>query len=640
MGCRVKLPFTLLLASMALSHAANPPITLGAPGTGIFLLTDDNRLASVCDTLPSQASPPISAINLAVGDVLVAIDVRPLNQELYGLARNGTTGTFQLYHLSPATGVATAVGPANTLSDSSGAPLPTAASRFGMDFSPVADRLRVVTSSGLNFRINPNTGGCVDGDAGSPGTNPDTAINGGTSTLDEIAYTNNVPYSASTTLYSIDAATDAIYLQSNPNGGLQTSQVLVTMNGGIPVNFSAARGFDLAAPSPAGPASGTAYVVLTLGATTGLYRIDLTTGAATLVGTPTGFNVRGLAVRTQIPTAIALNATGANLIRFRTDNPGTASTVATSLGGGETLVAIDFRPSTGQLYGLGINSAANTGSLYIMDAASGGATLVGAASGQVLFVDGAGNPVDLPDPATVGYGFDFNPQTDRVRVVTGSGLNFRINPITGAPIDADALTPGINTDFPINGGSTGATATAYTNSYAGALPTTQYTLDPVSNFLRIQNPPNNGTQTSGVPVTVNGSLLDFTEAAGFDITGEGGTNLLANVPATGHGWAALTVGGVARLYRIDLASGVAVPQGQIGTGAPLAGLAVAAEDGKGFAPLSWTSIPNASYRIETSPNLANWQPYPGAVIANGVFTTVPVPVYDGESRRFWRVVTP
>ena len=98
--------------------------------------------------------------------------------------------------------------------------------------------------------------------------------------------------------------------------------------------------------------------------------------------------------------------------------------------------------------------------------------------------------VDFPDPATSGYGIDFNPTVDRLRVVTSTGLNFRVNPITGLPATA---TPYGN----INGsGVTGVSATAYTNSYTQALTggvTTLYTLDAASNSLYIQTPPNNGT---------------------------------------------------------------------------------------------------------------------------------------------------
>src|SRR5205085_8243206 len=99
--------------------------------------------------------------------------------------------------------------------------------------------------------------------------------------------------------------------------------------------------------------------------------------------------------------------------------------------------------------------------------------------------------IDLP-AASAGYGFDFNPTVDRIRVTTGTGLNFRINPSTGAAVDADATNTGTQTDPNINGlptGSTGVTGAAYTNSFAqsGTTATTLYTLDADSNMLFIQN---------------------------------------------------------------------------------------------------------------------------------------------------------
>jgi hypothetical protein len=633
----VKLLFTSLLGVLPLATAvAAPPISFGKTGTGLFLLTDDNRLSSVCDTLATAPSPPVSITGLVDNDVLVAIDVRPRTQQLYGLARNSVTGTFQFYHLSPVTGLATAVGPANALADSSGNPLSTSASRFDFDFSPVADRARVVTSSGLNFRINPTTGACVDGNAGAPGTNPDSAINGATTTVDGVAYTNNVPGTAATTLYTLDSTSDAIYLQNPPNNGTQVSPVFLTLSG-IGVNFTATLGFDVA-PGVDAAASGTAYAALSGIGIGGLYRIDLSSGAATPLGVPAGFNIRSLAVRTQIPVAIGLDTAGANLIRFRLDSPGTTNSVAVSgLTGGETLVGIDIRPATGQIYGLGIHAAANTGSLYLIDPQGGSATVVGT-PGQIAFTNGGGAPIDLPDMLSSGYGVNFSPTADRLRVTCGTGLNFRVNPNTGAPIDGDAVAIGVNTDAAINGGN--VATTAYTNAYAQTLVATQYTLDATANRLRIQTPPNNGTQTAGVPVTVNGAPLDFATTAGFDITAEGGGTLVSNTPAKGHGWAALMVGGVTSLYQIDLASGIATPRGQIGSGAALAGLTVAAEDGAGFAPLGWTSITNTTYRIETTASLDSWRFHPGNVMANGAFTTAPVPIYDGEPRRFWRVIAP
>src|SRR5262245_41678570 len=69
----------------------------------------------------------------------------------------------------------------------------------------------------------------------------------------------------------------------------------------------------------------------------------------------------------------------------------------------EKLVDIDVRPQNGLLYGLGVNATTDTGTLYLINPQNGTATPIGAA-GQIALVDGVGNPIDFPDPATVGYG--------------------------------------------------------------------------------------------------------------------------------------------------------------------------------------------------------------------------------------------
>ncbi len=357
--------------------------------------------------------------------------------------------------------------------------------------------------------------------------------------------------------------------------------------GGSTLDFSAVNGFDI----PAGvnvttanaAATGQALAVLTVGGVTGLYSINLATGAATQIGTVGNGTapVQGFAVQNQASagTPIVALTTAGSLLRFSSNSPGTVTTVAiTGITAGETLVGIDYRPATGQLFGLGINAAADTGTLYILDPQSGAATVVGAA-GSIAFVNAAGMAVDLPAD---GYGIDFNPTVDRIRVVTNTGLNFRLNPITGGAVDGDlggaaGSVPGINPDSAVNGlqtGSIGVSATAYTNSFAGATATTQYTLDAASDTLLIQNPPNSGAQTLGVAVTLNGSRLDFTTVNGFDIPSNVRVTT-SNTIASGQALAALTVAGSTGLYGIDLTTGVATFFGAIGTGATtLAGLAL------------------------------------------------------------------
>jgi hypothetical protein len=237
-----------------------------------------------------------------------------------------------------------------------------------------------------------------------------------------------------------------------------------------------------------------------------------------------------------------------------------------------------------------------------------------------------------------GYGVDFNPQADRVRIVTGSGLNFRINPSTGAPIDADPVTIGINPDGSLNGGSTTASAVAYTNAFAGATATVLYALDPSANSLWIINPPNNGTMTGGVPVTLNGSPLDFTGTTGLEIVPSPGIHPASADPTASFALAALTVGGSTGLYWINLSTGAATLNGTIGSGTALSSLAVCSATGAGYAPVSWTTVAGTQYSIETSTDLVHWQTLPGTSTATGTATTVPVELFAGEIRRFWRAV--
>ena len=484
--------------------------------------------------------------NVTAGEALVGIDFRPVTGFLYGLGVSAIADTATLYVISTQTGLATAVGTFGAAGD-----LP--AGGYGFDFNPAVDRIRVTTDTGLNFRINPNTGALIP---------PDTPIVG--SAISGAAYTNNQPDNGNiTTLYTFNSAGDRLMLSPNPNSGIQ---VAVGFTG---VDFSAVNGFDVpaginAAASGSAVTSGSGLAMLAVGGVTGLYSINLVTGGATAVGTfLDGVTpVSGFAIHNDLGgiPAFGLSADGLDLIRFNTATPGTTTALPIgAITAGETLVGIDFRPNTGQLYALGVNAAADTGTLYHVDPQTGLVAVVGAAGGI-----GAG---DLP---AGGYGIDFNPAADRLRITTNSGLNFRINPDTGA-----AISP----DTPINGlppGSTGVSAAAYTNNYGqppGSI-TTLYTLDSTSNSLFIQNPANTGMQTGQRAVAVGGIALDFTSVNGFDIPA-GVTVDSVGAPATGFGFADLTVGGVTSVYRIDLATGAATNLGAIGAGAPLAGLALA-----------------------------------------------------------------
>lgn len=530
----------------------------------LYILTDSNQLVTATQNNTTALSTPLNITGIHGSETLVSIDVRPQNERLYGLGVNAMANTASLYHISPQTGVATVIGITGSIAyttDGTTAvdlPDPTLVS-YDIDFNPNVDRLRVVAGT-LNFRVEPNTGLPVDGAPGTSGTNPDGAINGLTSTVSATAYTNNQPNNgAITTQYTLDSATGNLFIQNPPNNGTQTSGITLT-SFGSPFAFTRVNGFDIAsgvnaATNNVAVTTGVGYAILTSGGISKLYEIALATGTLTEVGP---LSAKSFAIQLRNSPVIALNATSTSLVRFSALNPGSSTTVdlmLASVASGESIVAIDFRPATGQLYGLGIDSGTNTGTLYLIDPQSGALNSVGAFS-AVAFVDATGNPVDFPDPSTASWEIDFNPTVDRIRVVTSTGLNFRVNPITGAPVDGGAAS-GINPDGNINGATSSVDGTAYTNSFAGTTVTTQYTLDAVTNSLYIQSPPNDGTQTLVQAVTLSGSTLDFASPVGFDILPQV-TAPASNAPVTsGDGFFSANVSGSTGLYRINLLSGQA-----------------------------------------------------------------------------------
>ncbi len=180
------------------------------------------------------------------------------------------------------------------------------------------------------------------------------------------------------------------------------------------------------------------------------------------------------------------------LIRYNSANTnqltGAAVTI-TGLTAGESTVAIDYRPATGQLYGLG-----NAGRLYILNPVTGAAKLVGGGT----FV-----------PTNIA-GFDFDPVTDRIRVVTSSNLNVTINPEDGSAV--------LNTPFAVTTPATVLGGAAYSNNVAGASSTVLYDLDIINRKLYKQDP-DAGTLTE---VGLTGlSAAGATVNSGFDISPSG-----------------------------------------------------------------------------------------------------------------------
>ena len=210
----------------------------------------------------------MAAGNVAAPDTaLVGIDVRPANGAIYGLGNAGG-----LYVLDPA-------GSRPELKARLNVPLEGRS--FGLDFNPTVDRLRVVSDSGQNLRINVDTGAVtVDGFLKS-GTTRATGIGGA-------AYTNNDnDPSTATTLFDLDSVNDQLVTQVPPNDG-----TLVPV-GRLGFQGSAVSAFDIRTTLKDGKAvDNFAYAALDGGGS--FFSIDLKLGSATFIGN-FGTNVIGLA---------------------------------------------------------------------------------------------------------------------------------------------------------------------------------------------------------------------------------------------------------------------------------------------------------------------------------------------------------
>jgi hypothetical protein len=274
---------------VAPSSLADTVFALAHPATG------GDTLSQFQTTTPGTVSSPIAITGLVAGDTLLAIDFRPANGQLYGVSSSG-----RMYTINTATGVATQVGPGPSFA-------PTGS--LGMDVNPAVDLIRVVSDTDFNQRLDPATGAAVSPDNNLAYDAADT--NAGTNpSVVALGYTNNVAGAGSTTLYGIDSGLDILVRLGSPGGtpfsgntGLLFTIGSLALGPGVDVTNAA--GLDI---SP----SGTAYALLhtaqnSIGA---FYTINLSTGAATLVGAIAG-QAPYADIAVQTPTAVRMQSLAA-----------------------------------------------------------------------------------------------------------------------------------------------------------------------------------------------------------------------------------------------------------------------------------------------------------------------------------------
>jgi hypothetical protein len=220
---------------------------------------------------PSRITTRVVLQGLGPGDALVGVDFRVARGVLYGLGRSG-----QLYTVNATTGSAQAVGaaPATALQGT----------RFGFDFNPTGDRIRVMSDAGQNLRLHPDTGALATSDPAAAYAEADPAA-GRTPQVTGVGYTYNKRDEKLTTNFAIDRALGTLVTMGTAEGvqpavSPNTGRLFTvgTLGLGAPLE---AVSFDIA------DLDNTALAAVRASAQdrTQLVLVDLKTGRATPLGT-------------------------------------------------------------------------------------------------------------------------------------------------------------------------------------------------------------------------------------------------------------------------------------------------------------------------------------------------------------------
>ncbi len=447
------------------------------PNQMVYGLTENNELVAFNANNPGTFSLKTAISGITAGEKLMSVDFRPATGELYALSN-----ASKLYIINTSTATSRVVGTAAFTPAISG----TIAS---IDFNPTVDRIRLVTNTGQNLRLNPENGAVAATD-GSIAT---------TSSIAGVAYTNSKSGASSTILYDLDMTAGKLFKQDPPNNG-----TLVEV-GSLGITFTGQAAFDI------NPDNSVALVAATKDSKNNLYKLDLSTGKTTNIGSLSQ-KVIDLAIPTDA-VAYAIDAT--NMLQiFNPSKPEPVSKAITGLQNGEGILGIDFRPLNGQLYALGSSSR-----IYTINLGTGAATQVGSG---ILSTPLIGTE----------FGFDFNPTVDRIRVVSDMGQNLRLNPIDGTVAAVDGI---------INPGTPALSSAAYTDNFAGATTTSLFVIDHNTDKLYLQSPPNAGT------LVERGALgINITSNNGFDI---GSKSQIAYLVAS--------VGSETKIYTVNTTNGSA-----------------------------------------------------------------------------------
>ena len=248
----------------------------------LHVLTQKMELLTLNAGQPGKVLQRTAVTGLPPGETLVGMDYRIAKGVLFTLSSAG-----RLYTLDVPSGALKLVG--------SGAGVALQGSSFGVDFNPVADRVRVVSNTGNNLRLHPDTGALAATDPALAYAPSDVQA-GQMPEVVAAGYTYNKKDDKLTTNYAIDRRSGTLLTQ----GSVEDMQPVVSPNTGqLRTVGPLGTGPLLDAAMDIADVTGAAFTAVRTAnqATTKLYTIDLSSGKATLIGTVAdGAAIVGLAV--------------------------------------------------------------------------------------------------------------------------------------------------------------------------------------------------------------------------------------------------------------------------------------------------------------------------------------------------------
>ncbi len=171
----------------------------GGASASLIGLSRDNQLIHLVAGPPAQATSVVPITGLRVGEQIIGIETRPSTKELFGVSNQNL-----LYKIDKFSGTARPVSV-----DSIEFNPNLTGDLLGLDFNPMDDVLRIVTSDGQNLRVSPTTGEVIGVDISFGATGPVS--------FNSIAYSFPTSLGGKSDLYGIDLLSGNLYKVVNPN---------------------------------------------------------------------------------------------------------------------------------------------------------------------------------------------------------------------------------------------------------------------------------------------------------------------------------------------------------------------------------------------------------------------------------------